>query len=945
MTPTNTTDNKILTGLFDDLKEANNGEPLFDELKDKLLQKIDTPKNQEGYYLDAFDNPISFSGIRQLKRAYTQMKYTNEQKREIAKCQNDYFYFRENYCKIVTKNGIGRPEPRDYQLRLERALVTGDDIIAFWPRQCVSENTILEITEIKENKKISKFITIKELYTQNKKNKKLNNFIYKRKNEKIIESIKLNKNSSIFVTSKDVNKNTNIDVEILEIHKTKKLKKYKIILENGLTLEGAEDHLLITKDNKEINLINSLGEILITKKGYSKVIEVIDLNTYENMYDLSVSNIDEVYFTNGILSHNSGKSVTVSVYLLWKAMFIPNINVGIAGNVHKLALEVLDKIKKIYIQLPIWLQPGLESWNKGTIEFDNGTKILTSATSGDSFRGFSINLLFVDEVAFIHHNLWEEFSDAVFPAQDALANKQTILTSTAKGMNHWYFMVQGAKKNTKRTVQKDYILDNKLTVQEAYESKDFTYDIKDIVKENDLYTIIYHKGENGYRLEEALWTEVPRWNRDGTKKDTEVFKQEQIEKNGVLYFQQNFGNCVGYDTIVDIEKSKIKIGDLFLYKEKKIKNKKNKVLTPKGYKTFNGIAKYNKKSYKIETNLNSIITAGYHRFVVDNKEVFAKDLKIGSVLQTNKGYCVVENIEYIGYKDVYDLCNVEGSVYYTNNILSHNTFLGSSDTLIEGSILKEITPMSDNDIIRDTVFKGIKIFEEPRKDRAYIMTVDPKVDGNDKVGVHIIDVTSLPFKQVASAKLSDTYLLIPQKIYDLGEYYNNCMIVVENNMDMNIADTLYYQYEYEGEIFKEKLKKKANNNRFGVRTTKRTKKFMISTFKRFIEEGSLIINDKDTLEELFHFERKPNNTYSAEEGYTDDLVMSLILVFAPFMNVKDWSDFKGFVDLLENKKIQEENEEREIIEFLDMGFSTEMSDDVIEDNSNSFGFDMEYNQF
>ncbi len=314
--------------------------------------------------------------------------------------------------------------------------------------------------------------------------------------------------------------------------------------------------------------------------------------------------------------------------------------------------------------------------------------------------------------------------------------------------------------------------------------------IGDIVKENNEYYLIPKKGSNGYRIAEASWEEVPRWNKDGSIKPPEQFKKEQIAKNGILYWQQNFGN----------------------------------------------------------------------------------------------------------------------------------EFLGSSSTLISGEFLRNLKPFKEEEIIFNSLFNGLRIFKEPEPGRQYIVTVDPKVDGADFVGIHVVDVTTLPFVQVASANLEETYLLIPSRIFDLGTYYNTAMIVIENNMDMTIADALYYQYEYEGEIFKEKVKKKAYNNRLGFRTTKKTKKIMVSMFKKFIEERMLVVYDKDTISEMFNFIEKKNGTYSAEEGYHDDLVMALMLVFAPFIEIKSWENFRGFIELIETKEKEKEKEEEEMAEFLDLGF-------------------------
>jgi hypothetical protein len=370
--------NKI-TGIFDELKELNKKE-LSDTEKDKILNQIDCNKNPEGYYLDAFGERISFNGIRQLKKPYTKLELNELQQREIQACHQDYFYFRRNYCKILTKSGIGRPEPREYQKRLEEELVKGDDVLAFFPRQCVSEDTIITIN--------NKDISVGDFY--NKHIEKEQHFSqYK---DDLFTSV-------IDIHAKNLKVNSYSNATVEQVLKTKELPLFVVTLK-GLktnkikTLKCSNKHVIIDTCMNEIYAEDSLD---CTVKGYTEdyiVTNVTDTGTKEQMYDLSISSIDELYYTDDVLSHNSGKTVTIAVYLLWKFLTEQNINIGISANVVSLAQEVLDKIKKIYIELPIWLQPGLMSWNKQSIEADNGNKILISASNSDAFRGFSLTIMY-----------------------------------------------------------------------------------------------------------------------------------------------------------------------------------------------------------------------------------------------------------------------------------------------------------------------------------------------------------------------------------------------------------------------------------------------------------------------------------------------------------------------------------------------------------------------
>ena len=245
--------------------------------------------------------------------------------------------------------------------------------------------------------------------------------------------------------------------------------------------------------------------------------------------------------------------------------------------------------------------------------------------------------------------------------------------------------------------------------------------------------------------------------------------------------------------------------------------------------------------------------------------------------------------------------------------------------------------MKDEEVLYNTLFAGLRIFKEPEVGHSYVLGVDPKKEGVDKLALQVIDVTNVPFVQVASYNGDMSYLNAPSKIFDLGMYYNQAFVVVENNIDNSIVDTLFYQYDYEGEIFKEE-----NKNILGFRTTTKTKKILLSLLKKLIEESKLVIFDKKTIDEFFVFVEQKNGSFSAEEGYHDDLVMSLMIALAPFINIKHFDDFKGFIDFVEKKRIEEEAEAEEFAKFFSgVSFSTEISDSdikMIEKETLSFNY-------
>ena len=375
-----------MDGIFDKL-EKEKGSSLTNTEKANVLKLLDIPKNDEGYYLDAFGNSCSYKGIRTLKRPYTKLPLTQDHLTEIQKCSEDLFYFVRNYCRIITPFGVNFPEFRQYQIDFLKSLSAVGDNVSSIPRQCVAGETsiIIDGIDLDENYKII------DTDIEQSIEKVFNS--YTSINELLDEKdgkIELESNNSEFIKSYCFKEKIKTDIGLIEaseIHKTIKYDIYEIELENGLKLRASEKHVVIDKDYNEIYIRDCLGKDLITKDGISKVISKKFIRN-DHCYDITLSK-HHLYYTNGILSHNSGKSVPTALYLLWKALFTKDINIGICANQLSLAMEVLDKIKKIFIQLPIWLQQGLEAWNKTYIVLENGTRIMTAAGNSDSFRGFT----------------------------------------------------------------------------------------------------------------------------------------------------------------------------------------------------------------------------------------------------------------------------------------------------------------------------------------------------------------------------------------------------------------------------------------------------------------------------------------------------------------------------------------------------------------------------
>ena len=209
-------------------------------------------------------------------------------------------------------------------------------------------------------------------------------------------------------------------------------------------------------------------------------------------------------------------------------------------------------------------------------------------------------------------------------------------------------------------------------------------------------------------------------------------------------------------------------------------------------------------------------------------------------------------------------------------------FIGSSATLIPGIILRQLAfrdPLSS--------IEGLDIHEMPRPDRTYVMTVDcAEGVGQDYSTVAVVDVTDIPYKLVAKYRDNNIApLLFPTIIYNIGQRYNGAFLLAEtNNVGQQVVDILHYELEYEN-IFK--IQKHVTKGQhlsagykkavsFGIKTTTPVKKIGCANLKTLVETKKLIIEDFDIISELNTFV-KVRDSYEAEEGNHDDLVMALVL--------------------------------------------------------------------
>ena len=186
-------------------------------------------------------------------------------------------------------------------------------------------------------------------------------------------------------------------------------------------------------------------------KNYIKIVSLDEGVINFNLYDFQekmVTNFHENRFNIAKLPRQSGKSTVVTAYLLWYVIFNDNVNVAILANKAATAREMLGRLQLSYENLPKWMQQGIIGWNKGSVELENGSKLLAASTSASAVRGMSFNVIFLDEFAFVPNNIADQFFSSVYPTISSGKSTKVIIISTPHGMNMYYKLWHDAERGT-----------------------------------------------------------------------------------------------------------------------------------------------------------------------------------------------------------------------------------------------------------------------------------------------------------------------------------------------------------------------------------------------------------------------------------------------------------------------------------------------------------------
>ena len=191
---------------------------------------------------------------------------------------------------------------------------------------------------------------------------------------------------------------------------------------------------------------------------YMKIVSLDEGLVQFKPYDFQeklINNFHNNRFNICKMPRQTGKSTTSVAYLLHYCVFNDSVNIGILANKAATARDLLSRLQTAYENLPKWMQQGIISWNKGSLELENGSKILAASTSASAVRGMSFNILFLDEFAFVPNHIAEAFFSSVYPTITSGKTTKVIMVSTPHGMNHFYRYWHDAERGKNEYIPTD----------------------------------------------------------------------------------------------------------------------------------------------------------------------------------------------------------------------------------------------------------------------------------------------------------------------------------------------------------------------------------------------------------------------------------------------------------------------------------------------------------
>lgn len=577
-----------------------------------------------------------------------------------------------------------------------------------------------------------------------------------------------------------------------------------------------------------------------------------------------------------------GKTETTVGFLLWFAMFNDDSTILVAGNVYRAALEIMKRVRYAYEQLPDWLKAGVIKYARESVEFDNGSTILSQATTENTGRGLSLSILYVDEFAFVQPRLAQEFWTSISPTLST--GGKCFITSTPNSDEDTFASIWREAENT----LDQYGNENARRI-----------------------------GKNGFRAFKAAWENHPERDEEWAEEQRgkvgeERFRREHncVVGTTTVYLQDPYGNdavATMREIHHDFSMGRFaEPGDIVV-------NPGYRVLTPDGYKAFDGIALmgYREIWRVVLADGSEIECSELHKFFnQDLDRVPLRSLDVGDALLTRDGFQAIAEIENTRrIEPVYDLIEVQdGHRYLTNGVVSSNCeFIAASETLINGMVLVN---MHGVEPLRKT--GEIRWYKDLEPNKIYLLGLDPCSGVNrDHSAIQVFQLPEM--EQVAEWRDNRTDIRGQIKMLHMILHMLQTDIkalpgqrgspdiywTLENNSGYGDAAMLVIsdtgEERFPGEFVHEIRRPGMTRHRKGMNTSNKTKVAACVRLKSLIETKRLKIYSKALTRELKFFVSK-GQSFAAQQGETDDLISACLLVVRMMEVVQRWDD--DFADTL-----------------------------------------------
>ena len=628
-------------------------------------------------------------------------------------------------------------------------------------------------------------------------------------------------------------------VKVEEINETQPYTIWYLRTNKGKELFCADNHMLYD-DYGNLVFVQDLKETdwIHTKDGFEYIDEIYSYKSSNCMVDLSVDSLDMNYYTNDILSHNT---ITAAITILHYALFNKDRGIMIVANKGDTVIEIIDKIKNIYKQLPFFLKNGIVNWNQKNIVFENGCRIKSSARSKEPAIGFTIDFLYMDEFAHIPPNIINHYYKAAIPTVSSMTDSKIVITSTPNGANLFKDLVIGS------LLPKGHPDKNMYNLVKVY-----WYQVPDGK---------FDDGTNGTRMDPKLYFEKKQLDRLGIKlEDIFKFLDEKGFKHAVRSEKSGTGDKQFIKVLYEKDKCNIDIIRRLKYNDIQLTNifsitnwHENEIKLIGGEEAFN-------QEYNIQ------FIAGSKRVLSASK---AQELNDRDVKYKYRKIDLLEDRLKFPYDELiwHPDFNLEDRFnHYWLTVIDTSEGLGADDSVMNlFRLCVRDDEWLENNKIRNMYeafyFKQTAVYNYNR--------ISPDIE------------------------LPELYYVLHFEFLDP----NKCKTVLELNgpgaMFLSQIPNVFNQTNNFGtHVFvRYKHRKTDKRSKPGMKMT-RDKKLLVKSYIDTLEEDKLYVDESQTLSQVENFIKVEtpggNYTYRADAG-KDDITMTLVCG-STFFNTQDFKN-------------------------------------------------------